>query len=68
MSRQSHLPIGRLVYECANPECFFCESLLPMEEVVWKDYWNSTLKDLDVRPACPSCEQPMMSWEDENGT
>lgn len=64
--RQAYLPLSGLLFECANEDCFFCGSLLPMDEVVWKDFWNSTIADLDVRPVCPSCEEPMMHWESED--
>ena len=63
--KQPLLPLNvGLLYECANPECFYCESLLSLEDVVWKHYWNSEIGDLDLRSVCPSCGEPMMIWED----
>jgi len=65
---QSQLPLrlDGVLYECANPECFYVGTLLTMHDVVWKDFWNTSLQDMDVRPVCPSCSQPMMHWDGEN--
>lgn len=54
-----------LLYECANPDCFYCGSLLDTNDVVWKYYWNSEIEDLDLRSTCPSCSEPMMIWSDD---
>jgi len=64
---QGNLPftdVG-LLYECANPDCFYCGTLLSMNEVVWKDYWDRRAEDLLPRSVCPSCYQPMMIWEND---
>ena len=66
---QPKLPLSAgLLYECANPDCFYCGSLLDLEDVVWKDYWDSSIEDLSVRATCPSCSDPMMIWSDDDGT
>jgi len=63
---QSNLPLDvGLLYECANPKCFYVGSLLTMHETNWKEYWDSTFEDLIPRPVCPSCQQPMMTWEED---
>jgi len=64
---QGRLPLSGTgtLYECANPECFCCGTLQDMHEVVWKDFWNSSLEILDIRATCPSCTDPMMIWDIE---
>jgi len=67
---QGNLPLlnAGLLYECANPDCFHVGTLLTLDEVDWKDFWNSEIEDLDLRSVCPSCKQPMMIWDgEENG-
>ena len=59
---QPKLPLGGLLYECANPDCYYCGSLMGLEDVTWKDVWNSQIGDLDLIPMCPSCNEPMMIW------
>lgn len=64
---QPKLPLDvGLYYECANPDCFYLGALLDMEDVVWKHYWNSDIGDLDLRSVCPSCDNPMMIWSDND--
>ena len=66
--RQPKLPLNTsLLYECANPECYYCDALLDMEDVTWKEIWNSELRDLDLIPHCPSCNEPMMIWSENDG-
>jgi len=65
---QGNLPLDTgLLYECANPDCFYVGSLLNLHEVTWKDYWDSRFEDLLPRSTCPSCAEPMMIWEAEDG-
>ena len=61
------LKVG-LLYECANPFCFYEGSLFQMDEVDWVHFWNSEIDDLDLRSVCPSCAEPMMIWSDEDET
>jgi len=64
---QGNLPLkAGLLYECANPECFYCGTLLNLNEVDWKDFWNSQIENLDLRATCPSCAEPMMIWDGED--
>ena len=65
---QPKLPLFKLLYECANPECFYCGSLMDLEDVIWREMWNSEIRDLDVIPFCPSCAEPMMIWSNEDGS
>ena len=63
---QPKLPMFNVMYECGNPDCFYVGSLLTLEDVSWRDVWNSNLQDLDLIPICPSCADPMMIWDGEN--
>jgi len=65
---QPQLPLisNGLLYECANPECFHVGSLLRIHECGWQEYWDSEAEDLLLRSVCPSCQQPMMIWSDED--
>ena len=63
---QPRLPLNvELLFECANPDCFYCGSLIGVEDVSWIHFWNSEIEDLDMRSVCPSCNEPLMIWEDE---
>ena len=62
---QPKLPIYGVMYECANPDCFYCESMMTFEDVTWKPLWNSEIEDLDLVPHCASCGEPMMIWRDD---
>jgi len=53
----------RRLYECVNPKCFYCETLMKTDEVNWKEQWNSEMEDLDMRAECPSCSEPMAFWD-----
>ena len=53
----------RRLYECLNPMCFYCETLLKTDEVVWKEVWDSDFEDLVMRPRCPSCSEAMAFWD-----
>ena len=64
---QGNLPLDTgLLYECANPDCFYVGTLLRLDEVDWVDRWNSHLEDLVPHSVCPSCRQPMMIWDGED--
>jgi len=67
---QVKLPLSGigLLYECANIECFYEGTLINFTDGSYKYVWNSEIGDLDVVPVCPSCLQPMMVWEDDDGT
>jgi len=51
-------------YECLNPNCFYCEALLSAGDCTWVHFWNSAIDDIDFRPKCPSCAEPMAAWDD----
>lgn len=53
----------RRLYECMNSDCFYCATLSRLEEVHWKEVWNSEIEDLDMIPTCPSCNEPMAFWD-----
>jgi len=57
-----------LLFECANSECFYCGTLLNFIDCSFKDVWNSEIGDLDLVVICPSCREPLMVWEDNDGT
>lgn len=62
---QGNLPLNvGLLYECMNPDCFYDGTLLRMDDVVWKHYWDSRAEDLLVRSVCPSCHEPMAIWDE----
>lgn len=66
---QPKLPLGSgLLYECANPECFYVGALLRTTEIMWVTYWSHELEDLDLRATCPSCAEPMMIWHEDDDT
>lgn len=53
---------GRTVYMCLNSDCFYCETILRIEDISWKDLWSSEVQDLIMVPHCPSCGEVM--WEE----
>jgi len=63
---QPKLPlVADVMYECANPQCFYVGSLFTFEDVEWKHVWDSNIEDLTLSPRCAACSQPMMYWEGE---
>ena len=48
-----------MLHYCLNPHCFYVETLLGVDDVVWKDRWHSDLKELLPVAHCPSCNEPM---------
>lgn len=68
MEKQPRLPLqgSGILYECLNSGCFYNGSLLAFEDVSWKDFYNHQIGDLDLRPVCPSCREPMATWHDES--
>ena len=58
-------PVGSIYYECANDKCFYLGALLKYDEVVLRHVWDSFLGDLTPVAHCPSCNEPMMIWEDD---
>jgi len=54
-----------VMYECSNPDCFYCGSLFTFEDVDWRDVWSSEFEDLVPVAKCASCGGAMMFWEEE---
>lgn len=56
---QPKLPLddGRIAHMCLNADCFYCEAILDIDDLVWKPIWNSEIEDLDLIPHCPSCDE-----------
>ena len=46
---------GRVLHMCLNTDCFYCETIMGVDELVWKDAWDSDLGILTPVPYCPSC-------------
>jgi len=45
----------RVVYYCVNPKCFYEETILDFNDIVWKDRWCKDAGDLQLFAHCPSC-------------
>lgn len=45
-----------VLYECCEKQCFYFETLMKTDEVVWKHRWCKQSEDLLLQPFCPSCE------------
>ena len=35
---------------CINDQCFYVDAILSFDDIVWKEVWNSEIKDLDCVP------------------
>ena len=47
---QPKLPLSvGVLYECLNPKCFYEGSLMGLDDVEWKHFWNKEVDDLDFR-------------------
>ena len=44
-----------VIHLCLNSDCFYCETVLGLEDIVWKEQWDSQIEDLAMIPQCPSC-------------
>lgn len=55
-----------VIYFCLNAECFYCESIIDVNDAVPKHVWNSQIEDLDVVLHCPSCDSEL--WGERDGT
>ena len=49
-----------IAYTCVNADCFYCETWLDFEDVVYKSMWSSEIGDVLEVAHCPSCLQPMI--------
>lgn len=52
----------RTVHMCLNSDCFYCETIMPVTDLVWKQAWDTTTQDLAPYPTCPSCGE--VSWRE----
>lgn len=52
----------KVVYMCLNAECFYCETIMDVNDLVWKETWDSNIEDLAAYPTCPSCGE--VSWRE----
>ena len=48
-----------MLHYCLNPDCFYVETLLGVDDVFWKETWSSEFHDLIPIAHCPSCGDPM---------
>lgn len=44
-----------VVHMCLNADCFYCEAILDIDDLVWKSVWSHADEDLTLIPHCPSC-------------
>lgn len=65
------MPIPNLVrrtgYMCLNNNCFYCETYLGFDDVVFKSAWSSDLEDVIPLPHCPSCDENMITEDIDDG-
>jgi len=52
------------IHMCLNSDCFYCETILSLSDIVFKETWNSEIEDLDMIPHCPSCGEVL--WREVN--
>jgi len=46
---------GRVVHMCLNSNCFYCETIMSVNDLVWKEIWDHSLESIEMIPHCPSC-------------
>ena len=54
-------------YECVNPQCFYNETELGYDDVVFRDMWVSDVQNVELVPHCPSCMEEMIFWRHDDG-
>lgn len=60
------LVIGAAVLHiCVNKACFYDDSLIDLDDIVWKEVWNSEIADLDMIPHCPACHEVLWREVDD---
>jgi len=61
MTHQPRIPSlltrAAVLHYCLNKDCFYVDSILDLDDIVWKEVWNSEIEDLDMIPHCPSCQE-----------
>ena len=55
---------GSVDHFCLNADCFYCETILDVNDLVVKEVWNSDLGMMDAIGFCPSCDEPV--WGERN--
>jgi len=58
---------AKVIYMCLNANCFYCETIMGVEDMVWRDRWCSDLEDLIPIPFCPSCDEVMWREVEDDG-
>ena len=48
-----------MLHYCLNNDCFYVETLLGVNDCVWKETWSNEVHDLILVAYCPSCNEPM---------
>lgn len=56
---------GSVVFMCLNADCFYCETIMDVNDLVWKEVWSSEIHDLTSVPHCPSCGE--VAWREFDG-
>ena len=51
-----------IYYWCLNDKCFYVDTRIKLNDISWREVWNSDVHDLDMVPYCPSCNEPL--WGD----
>ena len=46
-----------VIHMCLNENCFYFECFLDLEDIVWRELWDSQIEDLAMIPHCPSCNE-----------
>lgn len=63
---QPKLPLlSGVVHMCLNADCFYCEAIMDLDDLVWKEVWSSEYADLEMIPHCPSCGEVI--WREYDG-
>ena len=57
---------GSVLHMCLNADCFYCETVLDIDDIVWRETWDRNIEDLAMIPHCPSCNEVL--WREMNGT
>ena len=54
-----------VIHMCLNADCFYCESIMDFEDIVWGEAWDSNIEDLTMIPKCPSCDEVLWREVDD---
>ena len=56
---------GEYLYWCVNPDCFYDQSIIEFEDILWREAWNSDLEDVVPIAMCPACATNL--WGERSG-